>query len=297
MITSLLNSVIHSTAAKRIALESGALEEIARPYIGGHTAQQAKATALGLRRKGLLVGFSYLPATDEEPNSFGVLEELLDVLGEDAEGVEMSVKPSQLRIDAHGAEGRLQRFTERAEAQGALVTLEMQGSVRYEATLQAWEQVRAQHPNLGITLPVEIKRAEQDCLRIIQEGSPRMRLCVGAYPVRKGQALRREHDKSLALARCLRASVDAGARTMLASHDPRIIAIAQELQRRHPQSEIEFQMYHGVRPLEQRRLTDIGLRSRVLLPFGPAGFEYLLTRVAARPGTALGYLRAITDKR
>lgn len=85
---------------------------------------------------------------------------------------------------------------------------------------------------------------------------------------------------------------------MLASHDPTLIAIAQELARRNAiaRNGFEFQMFYGVRPLEQRRLADIGYRSRTYVPYGPAWFDYLSTKVAARPRTAFNYLRAVADK-
>ena len=93
--------------------------------------------------------------------------------------------------------------------------------------------------------------------------------------------------------------MEGGAYAMLASHDPTVIAIAQELSRRNGlgQDGFEFQMFQGVRPLEQRRLADIGYRSRTYVPFGPAWFEYLTTKIAARPRSAVSYLRAIADKR
>ena len=81
--------------------------------------------------------------------------------------------------------------------------------------------------------------------------------------------------------------------------DPRIIELAQELALRNgrgPES-FEYQMFHGVRPLEQRRLADIGLRCRTYIPFGPGWYGYLATRMAARPRILFSYARALFDKR
>jgi proline dehydrogenase len=52
-----------------------------------------------------------------------------------------------------------------------------------------------------------------------------------------------------------------------------------------------------VRPLEQRRLVDIGHRCRTYVPFGPAWYEYLTAQISARPRAAYNYLRALGDKR
>ena len=299
MITELLRKIVRSHRVQKVALASGALEELARPYITGKTPEAARDVARDMVKKGLLVGFSYLPASDSEAESLAELRRLLEVLGDEAKDMELSVKPSQLglRESEEAAEKSLRGLVERAGDLGALVTLEMQGVKHYAETLRLWEKVRADHPHLGVTLPVEIRRAERDCARMVEEGSPRIRLCIGSYPVPKSLGIQDEHEKTKALVRCLRLAMEGGARVMLATHHPTVIAIGQELARRHPQGELEFQMFHGVRPLEQRRLSDIGHRSRVLLPYGPAGFEYLMTRVAARPQTAVSYLRAITDKR
>lgn len=297
MITELLRRVIRSRRVQSIALGSGALEELAKPYIVGLDAEDARDEARVMRTRGLEVSFAHLPTSDSEAESPRELERLLDLLGEEARGAELSVKPSQLglRESEDGALRTLRRLAGRAHEMGAHITLEMQGYAEYSETLRLWRDARADHPDLGITLPVDIRRAERDCRSIVDE-SPRLRLCIGSYPVPDSQAITDEHDKSLALVRCMRIAMEGGAYTMVASHDPTIIAIAQDLHRRTG-TDFEFQMLYGVRPLEQRRLTDIGYRSRVLLPYGPGWFEYLMTRVAARPQTAVSYLRAVLDKR
>lgn len=297
MITDLLRRLIRSRRLRRVALASGALEELASPYIAGQDPEGASDTAAVLRSRGLDVSFSYLPVPEQEGQTPDELHRLLEMLGEDARGVELSVKPSQLglRDSQQRATDTLRHLMGTADDAGALVTLEMQGHAEYRETLRLWREVHADHPDLGLTLPVDILRAERDCRSIVDD-APRLRLCVGSYPLPKALSHQKEHDKSKALVRCLRVAMEGGARTLLASHDPTIIAIAQDLHRRTG-SELEFQMFYGVRPLEQRRLTDIGHRSRVLLPYGPGWFEYLLTRVTTRPQTAVSYLRAVLDKR
>lgn len=297
MITDLLRHLIHSRRLQRIALASDALEELARPYLVAGDADDAASEARVLRSRGLDVSFMYLPVPGEEASTAAELERLLEALGEDARGIELSVKPSRLGLqDSPGrAASALERLAAAADESGALVTLEMQGHEAYRETLQLWRAAHREHPDLGITLPVDIRRAERDLADIVDD-SPRLRLCIGSYRVPKALGIQREHDKSRALVRCLRTAMEGGARAMLASHDPTIIAIAQELHRRTG-SDFEFQMFYGVRPLEQRRLADIGYRSRVLVPYGPGWFDYLRTLVSRRPQTAVGYLRAVLDKR
>ena len=174
----------------------------------------------------------------------------------------------------------------------------MQWPADYDDVMDLYRRVREDHPMLGITLPANLLRVETECRRLGAEGA-RVRLCVGSYPAGHALAHITEQDKALALVRCLRILMESRAYPMPATHDPRIIELAQELARRNgrgPET-FEYQMFHGVRPLEQRRLADIGLRCRTYIPFGPGWYGYLATRMAARPRILFSYARALLDKR
>lgn len=297
-LNSVVRSLIRSRWAQGAALSSGVAEEFARAYVVPEEADAISA-ARTLRKQGLEVSLSYLPASDDESESPAMILQTLSDLGELAQGAELSVKPSSLGLRTDGASATtvLDELCRAAGEAGAVVTLEMQGAHEYQPTLDLWRRARDEHPHLGITLPADIRRAERDVAQVAAGGA-RVRLCVGSYPVPPSMGYRRERDKQLALVRCLRVAMESGAYAMLASHDPTLIAIAQDLARRNaiPRDGFEFQMFYGVRPLEQRRLADIGFRSRTYVPFGPAWFEYLSTRIAARPRTAFSYLRAVADK-
>ncbi|MDF1487745.1 proline dehydrogenase family protein [Tessaracoccus caeni] len=288
--------IVGAKRMQRAALLSGAVEEFASAYVGGDNAIDAARTARRLQGFGLLTGFAYLPS-DDDVESLDRLAELLGELGDLARSSEINVKPHTLGRDA-AARARLRQLCEGAEAVGAVVTLEMQGFSRYAETLRLWRDVREDHRDLGITVPAEIRRAEADCRELAMEAA-RVRLCVGAHPVPRAEGIHGEHQKARALVRCLRIVMETGGYAMLASHHPTVVAIAQELARRNGLGKdgFEFQMFHGIRPLEQRRLVDIGYRARTYVPFGPGWFEHLTTRVAVRPRTAYPYLQAVMDKR
>lgn len=291
---------IRTSRLSRLAQSSEAVRDLALSYYAGELVTDALFTAADLRRKGVDVSFNYLPVGDDEINTVEQLTKLVEALGPDAAGVELSVKPSGLgiRSSVDGAREALLQLCSTAKAAGAHATLEMQGHDEYQATLDLHRAVSRSHPDLGITIPVNFRRAERDVQALAADGA-RVRLCIGSYPVPRGQGIGSEHDKSLALVRCLRTMMSSSGYPIVASHDPRIIAIAQELARRNnrePDS-FEFQLLLGVRPLEQRRLVDIGLQCRTYIPFGPGWYEYLATRVAARPRTLWNYARAVLDKR
>ena len=73
---------------------------------------------------------------------------------------------------------------------------------------------------------------------------------------------------------------------MLATHDPRLVAIGEDRAKwfdRSPDT-FEFQMLYGIRPEEQARLVDAGYTMRVYVPYGTQWYGYLMRRLAERPG-------------
>lgn len=297
-LNSAVRSVIRSPWVRSAALNSGVAEEFAASYVVAE-GDGVVDVARKLRKQGLEISLAHLAASDEGADAPQRILGTLGDLGDVARGAELSVKPLSLGLatDPDSAADALADLCVAADEVGAVVTLEMQGAVAYEPTLALWRDTRDDHPTLGITLPADIRRAERDAAHLAAQGA-RIRLCVGHHPVPPSSGFRRERDKQRALVRCLRLTMESGGYAMLASHDPTLIAIAQELARRNAiaRNGFEFQMFYGVRPLEQRRLADIGYRSRTYVPYGPAWFDYLSTKVAARPRTAFNYLRAVADK-
>lgn len=85
---------------------------------------------------------------------------------------------------------------------------------------------------------------------------------------------------------------------MVATHDPRLIAIAEDRAKwfdRAPES-FEFQMLHGVRPHEQLRLVSAGYPVRVYLPYGTDWYGYLTRRLAERPANVAFFARALRSR-
>lgn len=290
---------IRSRPLRQAARGSEPVRELAQQWFAGELITDAVFLAEKLRRQGLSLSFHHLPELGG-PGTNTQLSALLRSMGADAQGVELSVKPSTIGLQqsAELAADMLRELAATADDHGAHITLEMQQYELYQPTLDLFRAVRPEHPSLGLTIPVNFRRAEQDCRDLAAEGS-RVRVCIGSYPSPRDVAITGEHRKARALVRCLRILMESSAYPMLATHDPRIITIAQDLAHANGRGgeDFEFQMLLGVRPLEQRRLVDIGLTARTYIPFGPGWYEYLATRVAARPRTLMSYGRAVLDKR
>jgi proline dehydrogenase len=85
---------------------------------------------------------------------------------------------------------------------------------------------------------------------------------------------------------------------MVATHDPRLVAITAELVRRNGRAKgsYEYQMLYGIRPNEQLRLAASGERMRVYVPYGDEWYGYLVRRMAERPANLVFFLRSLVTK-
>jgi proline dehydrogenase len=86
---------------------------------------------------------------------------------------------------------------------------------------------------------------------------------------------------------------------MIATHDPRLVAIGEDRAKwfdRTP-DEFEFQMLYGVRPEEQRRLSAEGYAMRVYIPYGTQWYGYLMRRLAERPANLAFFARAVRSRK
>ena len=85
---------------------------------------------------------------------------------------------------------------------------------------------------------------------------------------------------------------------MVASHDPRLIEIAQALAAHHERTPetYEFQMLYGIRPDEQRRLAASGHTVRVYVPFGDDWYAYFMRRLAEKPANLALLGRALLSR-
>jgi proline dehydrogenase len=93
--------------------------------------------------------------------------------------------------------------------------------------------------------------------------------------------------------RCLRILMKGEGYPMVASHDPRIIAIAGELGRGRS---FEYQMLYGIRPQEQEAIARRGDTMRVYVPYGVQWYGYFMRRLAERPANLAFFLRALTTQ-
>jgi len=213
-----------------------------------------------------------------------------------ADRVEVSVKLSALGQglpdgDALALDGVRAICGAAAEA-GTTVTVDMEDHTTTDATLATVVALRVDFPWVGAVLQSQLRRTEADCRDLAGPGS-RVRLCKGAYEEPESVAFADRADVDRSYVRCMKILFGGEGLPLVATHDPRLVAIAQHLGRDRP---YELQMLYGVRPNAQVELAAAGERMRVYVPYGTQWYGYFMRRLAERPANVAFFLRALASR-
>lgn len=231
-------------------------------------------------------------------------EELLAALGEAglSDRAEVSVKLSAVGqfLDRDGEKIALEharRIARAAQTVGTTMTLDMEDHTTTDSTLGILRELRQDFPFVGAVLQAYLHRTEADCRDLSGAGS-RVRLCKGAYDEPASVAFRDKHEVDRAYVRALRILMEGDGYPMVASHDPRMVAIAGELAASNGRSagDYEYQMLYGIRDAEQTRLAAEGKRMRVYVPYGTEWYGYYMRRLAERPANMLFLARSLVTR-
>ena len=279
-------------------------------YVPGETVPEAVDAVARLRTTNRLATVDYLgeDVTDRAhaDSTRDTYVRLLDALAEAdlaAYGAaEVSVKLSAVgqAIPGDGdaiALDHARAICEAADRVGTTVTLDMEDHTTTDRTLETLRALREDFPWVGAVLQSYLRRTEGDCRDLATAGS-RVRLCKGAYKEPASVAYQDGDDVDLSYVRCLKVLMAGDGYPMVASHDPRLIDIAQALAGHHGRTPdtYEFQMLLGIRPTEQTRIADRGHQMRVYVPFGEDWYGYLVRRMAERPANLQFFLRSLATK-
>ncbi|CAM5575346.1 proline dehydrogenase family protein [Streptomyces xanthochromogenes] len=214
---------------------------------------------------------------------------------------EMSVKLSMFGQALEGghelALANVRPVVEAAAAIGTTVTLDAEDHTTLDSMFAIHEELRKDFPQTGCVIQAYLFRTEDDARRLAAAGS-RVRIVKGAYkePAEVAYLDKSEIDK--AYVRILKILMEGEGYPMIGSHDPRLIAIGQELARRAGRKldEYEFQMLYGIRSEEHLRLAAEGHRMRVYTAYGTDWYGYFMRRLAEKPANLLFFVRSMITK-
>ncbi|MEU8570930.1 proline dehydrogenase family protein [Streptomyces pathocidini] len=307
MLGPVLLAAARSDSIRRIVSAAPVTRPVVDRFVAGERLDESLAAVRLLTARGLEVTLDHLGEDITDPaealrNRDAYLA-LAEALKGEGLGVraEMSVKLSAFgQALAGGHDLALANVTpvvEAAAEAGTTVTLDMEDHTTVDSTLAILAELRKRFPQTGAVVQSYLFRTEDDCRALAGEGS-RVRLVKGAYKEPASVAFQDKREVDKAYVRCLRILMAGQGYPMIGSHDPRMVAIAQELAHRagRKADEYEFQMLYGIREAEQERLVAEGHRMRVYIPYGTDWYGYFMRRLAERPANLAFFLRSLATR-
>lgn len=306
MLRSVILAAARSSRLERLVATAPISRDVVRRFVAGTTAADALRVTRDLVDDGLAVSLDHLGEDTLSPADAGrARDEYVALLAAAAEAgltpaVEVSLKLSALglRLDEHLAADHAAAVCAAAVAAGTTVTLDMEDHTTTDATCELLTKLRQDFPTTGVALQAYLRRTEADCRDLAGAGA-RVRLCKGAYAEPESVAYQSRLDVDKSFVRCLNILMSGNGYPMLATHDPRLVAIGEDRAKWFDRTtdQFEFQLLYGVRPAEQRRLAGQGYTVRVYVPYGTQWYPYLMRRLAERPANLAFFARAVKSRR
>jgi proline dehydrogenase len=305
MFRSVILAAARSSRVERLVETAPISRDVVRRFVAGSATEDALRVTRELVSDGLAVTLDYLGEDTTTPaQAEATKDEYLRVLKSLASAdltarAEVSVKLSALGqvFDEDLAFTHAHLICAEAAAVGTTVTLDMEDHTTTDSTLELLARLRAEFPATGAVLQAYLRRTEADC-RELAVPHQRIRLCKGAYSEPESVAYQSRLDVDKSYVRCLNILMSSPAYPMIATHDPRLVSIAEDRVKwfdRAP-GRYEFQMLYGVRTQEQLRLARDGHTVRVYVPYGTQWYGYLMRRLAERPANMAFFGRALLSR-
>ena len=272
-------------------------------FMPGERLEDALAAAEALRVHGIGTILTALGENLEHPEDARQVTahylEVFDRIARSGVDAQVSVKPTQLGLDLDAAlcEAHLLQLTDKADACGTFLWLDMESSLYVDATLELFRAARARSRRVGVALQAYLYRTAEDLERLLPLG-PAVRIVKGAYlePPDRAYPKRADVDDNfLRLCRRLLSpeAVAAGSLLHVATHDAPLAHRVARHARAHgvPREAFEFAMLYGIGVRQQHDLAARGERVRVLVSYGESWFPWYMRRLAERPANVLFALK------
>jgi proline dehydrogenase len=305
MLRSVILAAAGSSQVERLVESVSLTRNVVDRFVAGTGADDALRVTRALIGQGLAVTLDHLGEDTTTPaHAEATRDEYLRLLealaaAELTPAAEVSLKLSALGqvFNEKVAVEHARAICTKASEAGTTVTLDMEDHTTTDSTLEVLARLRADFPTVGVAVQSYLRRTEADCRELARPGS-RVRLCKGTYHEPESVAYQSRLDVDKSFVRCLNILMAGDGYPMVASHDPRLVAIAEDRAKwfDHSADEFEFQMLYGVRPEEQLRLARAGYTVRVYVPYGTEWYRYLMRRLAERPANVAFFARALRSR-
>jgi proline dehydrogenase len=303
MLRTVLLAAARNKRVEHLVASAPVSRDVVARFVAGTTLGDAQRVTRRLVSDGLTVSLDHLGEDTTDAASATAARDayLALVAGLGTAGLtpaaEVSLKLSAVgqRFDERRALDHARAVCQAAANAGTTVTLDMEDHTTTDSTLTVLAELREDFPATGVALQAYLRRTESDCRDLATSGS-RVRLCKGAYAEPESVAYPSAREVDRSYVRCLNVLLAGDGYPMFATHDPRLVGIAEERAHWYERDAgtYEFQMLYGIRPDEQRRLASEGYTVRVYVPYGDEWYGYLMRRLAERPANVAFFLRALS---
>ncbi|SFK31190.1 L-proline dehydrogenase [Halobacillus dabanensis] len=281
----LAKSNVLNQAAKKWGLQFGA-----NKVVGGETFAKAVPLIRQLNKQGLSVTVDHLGefVSSAEISKERTQECVQTIKRINHEGLDsqISLKLTSLGLDIDHdlITDNLTQIMEAARHYDIFITIDMEDTSRCQATLDIFEELRANFDNLGTVIQSYLYRSEDD-VRDLNKHHPNLRLVKGAYKESSKVAYKEKDDVDENLKRLIKTHLLNGNYTAVASHDDVMINYTKQIVKEYkiPSNQFEFQMLYGMRTQTQLELAKEGYKMRVYVPYGDDWYGYFMRRLAERP--------------
>ncbi|MFB6111569.1 MAG: proline dehydrogenase family protein [Halobacteriaceae archaeon] len=275
---------------------------IARRFVAGETPATALEHTREINGHGIsgilnLLGEHYEERGPADADRDAYLD-LIDEIGRNRVDACVSVKPSQIGLDAGQPvfEENYTDIVEYARDADVFVWMDMEDRTTVDATIDAFETATSMYPGgVGLCVQANLKRTEDDIERLV-ELPGKLRLVKGAYDEPPAAAYQSKSEVNRAYRERLTylfEHADDGD-VAVGSHDPAMIERAAELHEEFG-TEYELQMLMGVREEAQRELAD-EVPVYQYIPYGEKWLSYFYRRVMERKENLLFAARAVLGR-
>ena len=271
------------------------------PFVPGETVAAAVSAVDDVVAAGMSASVAYLPDPQALASCLLVHMQTIEALDSAnlAQGVDLMVDIAALglarEVDAGAITADLAVLCTAAEQVGMTVTIDGVALEHLDDTLSIHAALAGDHPDLGLTVAANLLRSEADCGDLGRTGA-RVRLVRQEASEAQGLAFTSAHEVDKSYVRCARLLMSSGARTIIATHDPRLVEIAIALAVRADGADHSFQFRLGVRSEAARELASTGSTVSILVPFGPDWARYLSRRIALKPNSLSQAARAALSR-
>jgi proline dehydrogenase len=277
---------------------SSLLFPVAKHYIAGKYSSDIAQNAKSLNSFGFRIIANYLgeDLTNDEDIKSAVNQyiSLIEVLDQNKISGCISVKLTQLGLSISDklAMENLNSIVNEARAKDMYVWIDMESTNYTEKTLDIYYKTLATYKYVGVAIQSYLKRSESDIKELLNKGG-QVRLVKGAYHEDPELLVGGRRETRENYAKLLKMLFSGKNFFAVATHDEKLIKLAQDLAKETRNENFEFQFLKGVREKRSLQLVSDGFKVSIYIPYGENWLPYALRRIKERRRNILYFAKAI----